>query len=93
MPKTENKTTGKGSRSKAGSKSAKTTKAKTAPFVRDQKPYGDPISETIIRGDKQEMRKMVTYTKKWLKSQETELNGVRRALNRLEKALTKVDRG
>ena len=43
-------------------------------------PYGDPIRGAIARGDVQEMRKLATYTKKYLKDVQSALNALERKI-------------
>lgn len=48
-------------------------------------PYGDPIRGAIARGDVQEMRKLATYTRKYIKDVQSALNALERKIQSLEK--------
>lgn len=47
-------------------------------------PYGDPIRAAIARGDVQEMRKLATYTRKWIKDVESALSNLERKIKSVE---------
>ena len=55
-------------------------------------PYGDPIRTAIQRGDLAEMRRTATYARKWLKDTDTRVSDVRKALEKLDRAIRDLDR-
>lgn len=72
------------SKKKAGAvKSTKKAAARSSVSGGALPPYGDPINEAIVRGDVREMKKVAADARKWMAN-------VQKALDKLDKAITKV---
>jgi Domain of unknown function (DUF1843) len=63
-------------------KSKKTVRSSAGQMI----PYGDPIRGAIARGDVQEMRKLATHSRKWIKDVESALSKLERKIQTLEKS-------
>jgi Domain of unknown function (DUF1843) len=70
------------SKKKTTKKASGAASANRRPDTGSMIPYGPPIRDAIARGDVQEMRKLATSTRKWLKDVQT-------ALGSLDKAIAK----
>jgi hypothetical protein len=79
MPTRKSGSQSSGKSSGKARKSAKGGAAKSASIGGAIPPYGVPIREAIAGGNKQEMRRVATAARKWLKN-------VQAALDQLDKA-------
>lgn len=79
MPTRKSSLQSSGKSSGKARQGAKSGAARSASISGAMPPYGVPIREAIARGDKQEMRRVATAARKWLKD-------VQAALDRLDKA-------
>ena len=68
----------------------KATRKVPARSLASMPPYGDPIRQAIAGGDRAMMKRMSVATRRWIASTEKQLAGVRKALEKLDAAISKL---